>query len=163
VPARQYFQDCYIEGHVDFIFGDSMAVFDRCVIHGIAHSEVLLTAQSKRYPEQQSGYVFDHCKITADAGVGKVFLGRPWRAYSKVVFLNAELDAKVSPQGWREWHAGETTRLKTAFYAEYKSTGPGAAPELRETDSKQLTEAEAERYKAANFLAGQDGWNPTQR
>jgi polygalacturonase len=163
VPARQYFQDCYIEGHVDFIFGDSMAVFDHCHIHGIAHPEVLLTAQNKRYPEQQSGYVFDHCKVTADEGVGRIFLGRPWRAYSSVVFLDSELDAKVSPPGWREWHAGETERLKTAFYAEYKSRGPGAAPEHREPFSRQLTEAEAEKYRATNFLAGQDGWNPTKQ
>jgi polygalacturonase len=162
VAARQYFQDCYIEGHVDFIFGDSMAVFDHCTIHGIPHSEVLLTAQSKRYPEQQSGFVFDHCKVTADAGVGKVFLGRPWRGYSTVVFLDSELDAKVSPQGWREWHAGETERLKTSLYAEYKSHGPGAAPGSREAYSRQLTEAEAAKYAPAAFLAGQDGWNPAR-
>jgi pectin methylesterase-like acyl-CoA thioesterase len=162
LPARQYFRDCYIEGHVDFIFGDSMAVFDHCAIHGIAHPEVLLTAQSKRYPEQQSGFVFDHCKVTADAGVGRVFLGRPWRGYSTVVFLESELDAKVSPQGWREWHAGETERLKTALYAEYKSRGAGAAPASREPYSKQLTEAEAVKYAPAVFLAGQDGWNPAR-
>jgi polygalacturonase len=162
VAARQYFRDCYIEGHVDFIFGDSLAVFDHCTIHGIAHPDVLLTAQSKRYPEQASGFVFDHCKVTADPGVGRVFLGRPWRGYSTVVFLDSELDAKVSPQGWREWHGGETERLKTALYAEYKSRGPGAAPGSREPYSRQLTEAEAAKYAAAVFLAGQDGWNPTR-
>ena len=62
MPARQYFSNCYIEGNVDFIFGDSEAVFDHCHIHAIAHERVFVTAQSKRYPEQQSGYVFDHCK-----------------------------------------------------------------------------------------------------
>jgi polygalacturonase len=162
VPARQYFQDCYIEGHVDFIFGDSLAVFDRCTIHGIAHPEVLLTAQSKRYPEQQSGFVFNRCKVTADAGVSRVFLGRPWRGYSTVVFLDSDLDAKVSPQGWREWHAGQTERLKTALYGEYKSRGPGAAPGSREPYSRQLTEAEAAKYAPAVFLAGLDGWNPAR-
>jgi polygalacturonase len=162
VPTRQYFQDCFIEGHVDFIFGDALAVFDHCVIHAIAHPEVFLTAQSKRYPEQQSGYVFDHCRVTADAGVDRVFLGRPWRWYSTVVFLDSELDAKVSPQGWKEWHAGQTDRLATAFYADYKSTGRGAAPELRESHSRQLTDAEAQKYKPSVFLAGQDGWNPTR-
>jgi pectin methylesterase-like acyl-CoA thioesterase len=123
---------------------------------------VFLTAQSKRYPEQQSGYVFDHCRVTADAGVDRVFLGRPWRWYSTVVFLDSELDAKVSPQGWKEWHAGQTDRLATAFYAEYKSTGRGAAPELRESHSRQLTDAEAEKYKPSVFLVGQDRWNPTR-
>lgn len=31
-PARQCFSECYIEGNVDFIFGDGKAVFDRCEI-----------------------------------------------------------------------------------------------------------------------------------
>jgi polygalacturonase len=162
VPARQYFEDCYIEGHVDFIFGDSIAFFRHCTIHAIAHSTVYLTAQSKHYPSEPSGYVFDHCKVTADPGVGKVFLGRPWRAYSTVIFLNSELDAKIDPAGWSEWHVEETRRLETAFYAEYQSTGLGANPAEREPHSKQLTSDEAGQYGVAHFLAGADGWNPSQ-
>jgi polygalacturonase len=160
LPTRQYFRDCYVEGHVDFIFGDSTAVFDHCVIHAVAHPEVMLTAQSKKYPDQESAFVFDRCTVTADSGVGKVFLGRPWRAYASVVFLNSELDAKVAPEGWREWHPGETERLKTAAYAEYKSTGPGAQPKHREAYSRQLTEDEAAKYQPCAFLAGADGWDP---
>ena len=160
VPARQYFDGCYIEGHVDFIFGDSKAVFHNCEIHAIAHKTVYLTAQSKRYPDQQSGYVFDHCKVTADPGVQELYLGRPWRPYSTVVFLNTDLEAKVMPGGWHEWHAGETHSLDTAFYAEYHSTGPGANPSARDPHSHQLTEAEAQRFGTENFLRGNDGWNP---
>jgi pectin methylesterase-like acyl-CoA thioesterase len=160
VPARQYFYNCYIEGNVDFIFGDAEAVFDRCHIHVLAHPQAYVTAQSKRYPEQQSGYIFDHCTITADAQAGKVFLGRPWRAFASVVFMESELGQKVDPAGWAEWHAGETTRLETAFYAEYASRGPGAAPAKREAHAHQLTDAEARKYVATSFLAGPDGWNP---
>jgi polygalacturonase len=160
VPARQYFYNCYIEGNVDFIFGDAEAVFDHCHIHVISHRQAYVTAQSKRYPEQQSGYVFDHCRITADAEVGKLFLGRPWRAYATVVFLNSQLDEKVDPAGWAEWHAGETSRLETAFYAEHASAGPGAAPAKREAHAHQLSDAEADKYAAAKLLAGSDGWNP---
>jgi len=160
IPARQYFHNCYIEGNVDFIFGDSEAVFDHCHIHAIAHSQVYITAQSKRYPQQQSGYVFDHCTITADGLAGKVFLGRPWRAYATVVFLDSQLDAKVDPAGWAEWHAGETSRLETAFYAEHDSVGPGSGSTTREVHAHQLSDAEAGKYAAAKFLAGSDGWNP---
>lgn len=160
IPARQYFKDCYIEGHVDFIFGDSQALFRNCIIHAIAHPTVMLTAQSKHYPAEPSGYVFDHCTVTADPGVGRIFLGRPWRAYSTVVFLNSELDEKVDPSGWSEWHAEETRRLETASYAEYGSMGPGANPARREPHSKQLSAQEAEKYNAAHFLAGSDGWDP---
>ncbi|HKV92682.1 MAG TPA: pectinesterase family protein [Candidatus Angelobacter sp.] len=160
VPARQYFYNCYIEGNIDFIFGDAEAVFDHCHIHVMAHPHAYVTAQSKRYPEQQSGYIFDHCKITADSQVGKVFLGRPWRAYSTVIFLNSELSDKVDPAGWAEWHAGETTRLETAFYAEYGSLGPGSNPLRREAHTHQLSRGEAGKYTVTNFLAGSDGWNP---
>ena len=77
---RQYFADCYIEGHVDFIFGDAKAVFDRCEIHSIPHlAGGYLTAQSRSKPEQDSGYVFNRCRLTADPGVENVYLGRPWR------------------------------------------------------------------------------------
>lgn len=160
IPARQYFYNCYIEGNVDFIFGDAKAVFDHCHIHAIAHPQVYVTAQSKRYSEQESGYVFDHCKITADAGVGKVFLGRPWRAFATVVFLNSELDEKVDPAGWAEWHAGETSRLETAFYAEHASVGRGSSAATRELHAHQLSDAEAGAYTATKFLAGFDGWDP---
>ena len=160
VVARQYFDDCYIEGHVDFIFGDSKAVFHNCEIHAIAHRTVYLTAQSKRYPDQQSGYVFDHCTITAHAAVQELYLGRPWRPYSTVVFLNTDLGAPIMPAGWHEWHTGETHSLDTAFYAEYHSTGAGANPGARDPHSHQLTEAEAQKFSTVNFLRGDDGWNP---
>lgn len=160
VPTRQYFEDCYIEGHVDFIFGDSKAVFEHCELHAIEHPTVMLTAQSKRYPEEQSGYVFDHCRVTSDPGVGRIFLGRPWRDYAFVAFLNAELDGKVDPAGWSEWKAGDTHRLETAFYAEYRSSGPGANPGRREAHAVQLSEDEARKFSPATFLAGTDRWNP---
>lgn len=156
-PARQYFVDCYIEGNVDFIFGDAMAYFENCEIHALAHQVVYLTAQSKHYADEKSGYVFDHCRITADPGAKQIYLGRPWRAYGTVVFLNTRMDADIVPAGWHEWEHDGKPSLPTAFYAEYKSSGPGANPER-----KQLTPAEAARYSAKNFLAGEDHWDPTK-
>jgi len=163
--TRQFFSHCYIEGNVDFIFGDAKAVFIKCEIHAIPHSIVMLTAQSKRYPQEESGFVFDHCKITAEPGVEHIFLGRPWRPYASVVFLNSEMQAHVEPEGWREWHPGETNSLQTAYYAEFNSIGPAsAAPastkDKREPYSHALTAAEAEGFTAQKFLAGADGWEP---
>jgi pectin methylesterase-like acyl-CoA thioesterase len=160
VPARQYFEDCYVEGHVDFIFGDAKAYFHNCEIHAIAHKTVYLTAQSKRYPEQDSGYVFDSCRITADAQAAEVYLGRPWRPYSTVVFLNSALPDAIPKEGWREWRPGETHSLNTAFYGEYASTGPGGSPAGRDSHSHQLSKAEADHFAAANFLRGNDQWKP---
>jgi pectinesterase len=153
-PSRQYFRDCYIEGHVDFIFGDAKAFFDRCHIHGIANDIVMITAQSKVKAEQDSFYVFDRCRITADAGVGELWLGRAWRPYATVIFMRTQIDAPLQPAGWREWTPGTTDTFKTATYREYRPTGRGANIEAREPSSRQLTNAEAKQWSLKNFLAG---------
>jgi polygalacturonase len=162
IPARQYFSDCYIAGNVDFIFGDGKAAFNRCEIHSTPHDGGYLTAQAKHYAGEDSGFVFNHCKLTADPGVtGKVFLGRPWRPYASVVFLNTEMGEHIDPAGWREWHPGETHSIETVFYAEYNSTGAGAPHGQRESHTHLLTAEEAAKFDPAAFLRGSDGWNPT--
>jgi pectin methylesterase-like acyl-CoA thioesterase len=159
-PSRQLFRNCYVEGHVDFIFGDAKAVFERCHIHGIAHDDVLITAQSKASPEQDSAYVFDRCRITADAAVKNLYFGRAWRPYATVVFLRTRIDAPLHPEGWREWTPGKTSTLDTATYLEFASTGRGASPTTREPRSHQLTARDAKAWEAKRFLKGADHWRP---
>jgi pectinesterase len=159
-PSRQYFKDCYVEGHVDFIFGDAKAFFDRCQIHGIAHESVMFTAQSKVRPDQDSAYVFDRCLITADPNAKGIFFGRAWRPYATVIFMRSRIEAALDPAGWREWTPGKTDTLSTATFAEYASTGPGASPTTREPRTKQLTADQAKTWDRKTFLAGADGWKP---
>jgi pectin methylesterase-like acyl-CoA thioesterase len=159
--TRQYFEGCFIEGNVDFIYGNSVALFERCEIHSNAHVIGYLTANGRQDPSEQSLFVFDRCKLTADPGVEHVWLGRPWRPLASVVFMNTEMGAHIEPAGWREWHPGETNYMETVYYAEYGSTGPGAHPDERDPHTKKLTAAEAAQYRAARLLAGGDGWNPT--
>jgi len=154
--ARQYYSDCYIEGHVDFIFGDAKAVFDHCEIHGMAHSMVTLTAQSRLRAEEDSGYVFRDCTVTADAGAEDILLGRPWRDYSTVVFLKTGFKAPLDPKGWLEWGG----RLKTSDYAEYASTGQAGDVAQRVPPSHQLSDADLAKYSTKVWLAGADGWDP---
>jgi pectinesterase len=153
--ARQLYADCYIEGHVDFIFGDAKAAFDHCTIHGMSNPTVMLTAQSRLFPAEDSGYLFNDCTVTAAAGVGKLVLGRPWRAYSTVTFLNTRLETKVDPAGWSEWDG----RLATSTYSEF-NTGPKADVSQRVGASHQLTAAEAAKITVRSWLSGNDGWNP---
>lgn len=160
---RQYFSDCYIEGHVDFIFGDAKAVFDHCEIHSIPHvAGGYLTAQSRSKPEQDSGYVFDHCTLTADPGVKNIYLGRPWRDYSTVIYMNTRMGAHIAPEGWSDWKSAPAPRLPMTTYAEFNSSGPGANAAAREKWSKQLSKAEAKKYEAKTFLAGADAWDPAK-
>jgi polygalacturonase len=158
--ARQYFERCFIEGNVDFIFGDAKAVFHRCIIRSTPHSVGFITAQSKSSAAQDSGFVFQDCRILAAPGVDNVYLGRPWRAYAKVIYLNTWMGAQILPVGWREWHPGETDYLPTAYYAEYHSSGPGADLAQRQSRAIQLTREQAQVFAPKEFLRGNDGWNP---
>jgi pectinesterase len=157
--SRQYFSDCYVEGHVDFIFGDAKAAFERCEIHAMAHSMVTITAQSKMRPEENSGYLFRDCTVTAEAGANDILLGRPWRDYSTVMFVNTDFKAPLDPKGWLEWGG----RLKTSAYAEFGSTGKAGDLRQRNEPSRQLSRAEAARLTVQTWLAGTDGWNPQTR
>ncbi len=153
-PSRQYFADCYIEGSVDFIFGDARAFFENCEIRSKAHPVVFITAQSKLHADEKSGYVFDHCRLTADPEAKVVYLGRPWRGFASVVFMNTQMGPWIAPEGWHEWEHDGKASLPTAFYAEYKSSGPGA-----NQARQQLSDAEAKKFMLTTFF---DGWNPTE-
>lgn len=153
-PARQYFADCYIEGNVDFIFGDARAFFENCEIHSKSHPVVFITAQSKLHENERSGYVFDHCRLTADPDAKTAYLGRPWRAYATVVFLNTRMGPEIAPEGWHEWEHDGKPSLPTVFYAEYGSSGPGA-----NAARKQLSDSEAKQFDLTTFF---DGWNPAE-
>lgn len=151
--GRQYFENCYIEGHVDFIFGGATAFFEKCRIHALRDGYLTAASTPDLSPY---GFVFSHCQITGAEGV-KTYLGRPWRAFSNVIFLNTEMSANVRPAGWHNWDFPD--REKTSFYAEYGSTGPGASPTARVSWSHQLTRSKADGITPEKVLSGFDGWN----
>jgi pectinesterase len=157
--GRQLFDDCYIEGGVDFIFGAATAVFLNCEIHSKRKGYVTAssTPQDAKY-----GYVFLNCRLTAakDLDPSSVYLGRPWRDYSNVLFLNCEMGPHIRPEGWHNWN--QPNREKTARFGEFGSTGPGAKPDARVSWSRQLPETEAKAITAKAVLAGRDEWDPSK-
>ncbi|AMR26341.1 pectin esterase [Hymenobacter psoromatis] len=154
--SRQYYQDCYIEGTTDFIFGAGTGVFDHCVIKSKKNSFV--TAAST--PAGQAfGFVFMDCQLIADTALAKkVYLGRPWRPNAQVVYLRCALGGHIVPAGWDNWKNAENE--KTAYFAEYKSSGPGANPGARVPWSHQLTAQEAKKYTLKQIFGGREGWEP---
>lgn len=147
--TRLHFLNCYIEGTTDFIFGPSTALFEGCTIHSKSNSYI--TAASTP-ADIEVGYVFKNCKLTADAGVDKVYLGRPWRPYAATVFINCEMGKHICPVGWDNWRNPENE--KTSRYAEYGSTGEGASTDARVKWAKQLTKKEAEKYNDKKYIFG---------
>jgi pectinesterase len=154
--GRQYYVDCYIAGHVDFIFGNAQAVFQRTEIR--SRGAGFIAAESRTMPVGTGGFVFDHCKLTADSGVHGVALARPWRLYSRVIYLDCWLGDHILPEGWNNWNKPEAE--KSSFFAEFGSDGPGAKTTERASWSHRLTPGEVAKFRADRFLRGDDNWNP---
>ena len=152
---RQYFQDCWIEGTTDFIFGPSTAWFENCKILCKRRSYITAasTPQNIKY-----GYVFNKCSITLADSVTDMFLGRPWRPYAMTLFMNCQLPKGIKAIGWDNWK--KTENEKTARYMEFNNTGEGAELSGRVPWSKQLSLKEASEYSIENVFKGYDGWNP---
>lgn len=154
--SRQLFNDCFIEGNVDYIFGDAKAVFNHCELNSRQRPNIMITAQSKHFPEENSGYYMLHCSITGADDGNKVVFGRPWRAYSTVTFFDTDIRQEIAPEGWSEWGG----RLKTATYREYDSHGQGVNGGHRVVESPPLSPAERAQLTPEALLAGKDHWDP---
>ena len=155
--GRQYYKDCYIAGHVDFIFGNATAVFEDTEIHSLGAGYI--TAHSRTTPDQTTGYIFRRCRLTGENTGKGVFLGRPWRPYARVVFLDCAMGGHIRPEGWNNWN-NTAENEKTAWYAEAGSTGPGAHPSERAAWAHHLTTDDLHRFETRAFLRGNDGWDP---
>lgn len=160
IMGRHLYHNCFIQGDVDFIFGSATAWFESCEIYSKKPKDREATETCFGYVTAAStfedvpyGYVLNNCRLTSDCPPHTVYLGRPWREFAKTVFLNCEMGEHIKPIGWNDWD-------KTHghfFYAEYHSTGAGAAPESRADFSHQLTEEEAKEYTMETVFSG---WVP---
>jgi len=167
---RSYHKDCIIEGTTDFIYGNGIALFEGCTIinrkdsHITAHSQKLNDGK----PVNKFGYVFNRCdiKVHPDEAVSNASLGRPWGNAARVVYLNCHIGAHVRHEGWSEWRG--RNNHQTAYYAEYKNSGPGSKPNDRLPWTHQLTDEQAAIYTKENIFKANtttavklDGdWNP---
>ena len=112
--SRQYFTNCNIEGTTDFIFGSSTACFENCHIHSKKDSHVTAASTSEN---QEFGYVFYQCRLTAEPGLENVSLGRPWRLFAAVAYLECEIGSHIKAEGWHNWSKPE--REATVRYLDY--------------------------------------------
>jgi pectinesterase len=153
--GRHYFADCYIEGHVDFIFGAATAFFERCHIHCLRDGYITAASTPDGHA---NGFVFVDCKITGVEGA-RTYLGRPWREFAKTVFIRTEMLDVVRSEGWHNWN--KPGAEETTFYREFGNTGPGAELAARAKWTKLLGTGEVAHYTPHIVLGGGDGWDPT--
>jgi len=153
--GRHYFEDSLITGHVDFIFGAATAFFERCHIHVWRNGYI--TAASTP-ADQPYGFVFNRNTISGESSDVKTYLGRPWRDFAQVTFLNTEMSAVVRPVGWNNWDRPD--REKTSRYSEFGSAGPGGKQADRAPWARPITAKEANAITVAAVLGGLDHWDP---
>ncbi|OMO98296.1 Pectinesterase, catalytic [Corchorus olitorius] len=171
---RQYYKKCRIQGNVDFIFGNSASLFQDCEIL-VAPRQLkpekgennAITAHGRTDPAQSTGLVFQNCLINgtdeymkyyySKPKVHKNFLGRPWKEYSRTVFIDCGLEALITPDGWMPWD-GEFA-LKTLFYGEFGNFGAGSNLTSRVPWSSQIPAQHVNSYSIQNFIQG-DQWIP---
>ncbi|KAL0400889.1 UNVERIFIED_CONTAM: Pectinesterase 2 [Sesamum latifolium] len=165
---RQFYKECYVYGTVDFIFGNAAVVLQNCMIYArrpMAQQKNTITAQGRTDPNQNTGISIHDSRVMAAAdlvpvlGSFRSFLGRPWKEYSRTVFMQTYLDSLVDPAGWLEWDGNFA--LNTLYYGEYRNMGPGSSTSRRVPwrGYRVITSAaEAGRFTVANFIAG--AWLP---
>lgn len=155
--GREFFDNCWIEGTVDFIFGPATVWFRQCHLHAL--SDGYYTAAST--PQGRFGYIFDACSFTASEGISKLWLGRPWRPYAQVVLKDCLIDAPVNPEGWNDW--GDPANHKTARFWEYSCSGKGSNRSGRVKWSKKISNSRAHKITRDRvFSRPADKWDASR-
>lgn len=166
---RQFYRACDVYGTVDFIFGNAAVVLQNCNLYARKpnpNQRNIFTAQGREDPNQNTGISILNSKVAAAADLIPVqssfqnYLGRPWKEYSRTVFLLCNIGDLIAPAGWLEW-SGDFA-LKTLYYGEYMNRGPGSNtsarvnwPGYRVINSS----TEASQFTVANFIQGNE-WLP---
>ena len=150
--VHQLYEDCYIAGEIDFIFGSTTAYFKNCTLFALNRNQEInayYTAPST-YEGQAFGYVFESCTFTGNCPPKSVALSRPWRIHAKTVLLNCNYSDQIIDEGFTDWNKPESH--ETVYYAEYNGHGEGFKPEKRAAYVHQLNESEAARYTLENVM-----------
>ncbi|XP_021278382.1 LOW QUALITY PROTEIN: probable pectinesterase/pectinesterase inhibitor 34 [Herrania umbratica] len=167
---RQFYRECDIYGTVDFIFGNAAVVLQNCTIYArkpMPLQKNTITAQNRKDPNQNTGISIHACRIlptqdlAAANGSFQTYLGRPWKLYSRTVFMLSYMSDHIHPRGWLEWNA--TFALDTLYYGEYMNYGPGAAvgQRVRWPGFRVITsEIEAGKFTVGQFIYG-SAWLPS--
>ncbi|KAK4761010.1 hypothetical protein SAY87_005903 [Trapa incisa] len=165
---RQFYRGCNIYGTVDFIFGNAAVVFQGCNLYPrlpMKGQFNAITAQGRTNQNQSTGISIQDCTIMPADDLAssnltvQTYLGRPWKEYSRTVYMQSYIHDSVNPAGWKDWNG--TFALTTLYYAEYNNTGAGSNTSSRVTwpGYHVINATDAANFTVSNFLLGND-WVP---
>lgn len=166
---RHFYRRCHITGTVDFIFGNAAAMFEECVIKTVPRAEGarksarnVVAANGRIDPGQTTGFVFRNCSVDgnkefmllfqAKPQSYQLYLGRPWKEYSRTVYVSCYLGKVVMPEGWLPWRGDFA--LRSLYYGEFDSRGPGANYTSRVKWSSQTPDKHVGFYSVESFIQG---------
>ncbi|XP_020598419.1 probable pectinesterase 8 [Phalaenopsis equestris] len=158
--GRHYFKECYIQGSIDFIFGDARSLYENCqlismaspVTAGLKMINGAVTAHGRVSKDENTGFSFVNCTI---GGTGRIWLGRAWRPFARVIFAFTSMTDIISPEGWNDFN--DPSRDQTVFYGEYKCSGAGANQNLRAPYVLKLNDEQAAPFLNSSYIDG-DQW-----
>ncbi|KAL5572280.1 hypothetical protein UlMin_021877 [Ulmus minor] len=173
LALRQFYRECDIYGTIDFIFGNSIAVFQNCNVmlrRPLGGSENAILANGRSDPGQNTGFSLQNCRIGPGSDFAPVkhsyesYLGRPWKEYSRAVVMQSTIDDAIKPSGWVEWPGNGKSVLSSLYFAEFANVGPGAgiSGRVKWPGFKVIGANEASKFTVANFIDG-TSWLPSTR
>jgi pectinesterase len=148
--GRHVYSECFIEGSIDFIYGDARSYFKNTQLNVIPTATGSLTAQKRMSAAEDTGFSFVDCTVT---GNGQVYLGRAWGPYSRTVFIQTWMADIIIPAGWMDWN--DPTRDATVYYGEYDCYGPGSSTSGRVSWAHELTAEQAAPFMDLSFVDGE--------
>ncbi|KAL5728304.1 putative pectinesterase 68 [Ranunculus cassubicifolius] len=156
--GRHYFKECYIEGSIDFIFGNGRSMYKDCELHSIATRFGSIAAQDRNSLDERTGFAFVGCRVT---GTGPLYAGRAMGQYSRIVFSYTYFDDVVAHGGWDDWDH-TNNKNKTVFFGAYKCYGPGAAAVRGGASwARELDYDTAHPFLAKSFVNGRHWIEPS--
>ncbi|CAN1259953.1 Probable pectinesterase 8, partial [Linum perenne] len=153
--GRHLYKDCYIQGSIDFIFGNARSLYQVCNILWVRSINGAVTAHGRASREENTGFAFVNCSL---GGTGRIWLGRAWRPFSRVVFAYTTMTDIVAPEGWNDFN--DPARDQTIFYGEYNCSGSGAGMNQRAPYVQRLNDTLASPFLDLPFIDG-DQWLPS--
>lgn len=164
---RQFYRECTISGTIDYVFGNSETVLQKCIFSSrkpLSNQRNIVTAQGRKGPREPTALVLQDCSFVADPGLepfkkqNPTFLGRPWKEFSRTIIMQCQIGDVIDPIGWLPWFGD--FGLNTCYYAEYDNRGMGSVLTERATWRGIKTNGfgydAAEQYTVENYLEGND-------